>query len=153
MKLILIPSTLLLYASITNADTVSEVRQTIIDGHTLTVQTKRTEPSSYSKFGALEFWSNGGLLERVPPGGGEASEYVVFTVVPKHIEVIPLVEGEAAVAHYYLEGFEQYVGSESVSDYKTRCTQAFIKEDGKWKIRSTHWSPIIGGEGAKRSPN
>ena len=64
---------------------------------------------------------------------------------------LALVEGKAAVAHYYLEGFEQYAGSEEISNYKIRCTQAFVKEDGMWKIRSTHWSPISGGEGAMRS--
>jgi hypothetical protein len=133
-----------------NADTVTEVRQTIIDTNDRAIQMKKTDPRAYSKLGALEFWSNGGLLERVPPKGGKSASFVVYTVVPKQIEVIPLVEGEAAIAHYSLEGLEQYEGSETVSNYKTRCTQAFIKEDGQWKIRSSHWSPIKGGEGAYR---
>ena len=71
-----------------HADTESEVREAIIDAHNRTIETMRTEPSAYSNLGALEFWSNGGLLERVPPGGGEPSEYVIFTVVPKHVEVL-----------------------------------------------------------------
>jgi hypothetical protein len=135
---------------VANADTVTEVRQTIIDTNNRAIQTKRTDPSAYSKLGALEFWSNGGLLERKPPGGGESLAFVIYTVVPTHIEVIPVVEGKAAIAHYYLEGLEQYAGSDKVSNYKTRATQAFVKEDGQWKIRSSHWSPIKGGEGAYR---
>ena len=33
-------------------------------------------------------------------------------------------------------------GAPAVSHYMTRGTQVFVKEDGEWKVRSSHYSPI-----------
>jgi hypothetical protein len=132
------------------SDTEKEVMQTIIEGSEYTNKNLKGRPDDYSKEGALEFWSNGGLLEEIAPTG-RPEEFEAFNVQPKHIRVITLVEGQAAVAHYYSEGMLKPNGSPAVSHYLTRVTQVYVKEDGKWKIRSSHWSPITGGGGTTQA--
>ena len=64
----------------------------------------------YSAKGALEFWSSGGLLHTVSPGG-RPEKYDYMNIDFKHIEVVVLVPKKAAVAMYYSEGSmkpEQY---------------------------------------------
>jgi hypothetical protein len=34
-----------------------------------------------------------------------------------------------------------------VTDYLTRVTQILVMEDGRWKVRSSHFSPLMGGSG------
>ena len=152
-KSVIIVANLLLLSSMSFADskTESEIRRVVFEINNNTILTKRTDPSVYSKLGALEFWSSGGLLQQVPPGGGDTAEFEIYTIVPKHIEVTTLVDGKAAIVHYYLEGSEQYIGDLAATNYLTRCTQAFVKEDGEWKIRSSHWSRIVGGVGTTRT--
>jgi len=55
------------------------------------------------------------------------------------------------VAHYYQEAVMQPQGSAKVPDYRTRVTQVFVKEDGEWKIRAAHWSPLVGGAGTSQT--
>jgi hypothetical protein len=152
------PAMLLVVAGLTTSSGVSyaqtqteqEVTQTIIEGYEYSRANLMTRTQDYSRHGALEFWSSGGLLQEVPPGGG-AGEWDVFNIQPKHIEVITLVEGQAAVAHYYLEGSMKPKGSPAVDRYLVRVTDAYVKEDGAWKIRSAHYSPIIGGSGTSQT--
>jgi len=30
-------------------------------------------------------------------------------------------------------------------------TQVYVKENGKWKVRAAHWSPIAGGSGTNQN--
>ena len=62
-----------------------------------------------------------------------------------------LVEGKAAVAMFYSEGAMQPEGSDLVPHYLTRATQVFVKEDGKWKTRASHWSALQGGSGTSQT--
>ena len=39
----------------------------------------------------------------------------------------------------------------AISHYMTRVTQAYVKENGEWKVRASHWSPILGGTGTNQS--
>ena len=57
------------------------------------------------------------------------------------------VDKSTAVAMYYAEGNVQHKGSEHNSNYLTRVMQVFVKEEGGWKIRAAHWSPLTGGKG------
>ena len=100
----------------------------------------------YSEQGALEFWSSGGLVHVVPP----TVEFDQINIQSKHIQVLVLVEGQAAVAQYYDEGTMTPKGSAPVPDYITRVTQVYVKENGQWKIRSSHWSPLQGGAGTSQ---
>ena len=104
----------------------------------------------YSAKGALEFWSSGGLLHTVSPGG-RPEKYDYMNIDFKHIEVVVLVPKKAAVAMYYSEGSMKPENAPAVSHYLTRVTQVFVKEGGKWKIRASHWSPVTGGSGTSQS--
>ena len=131
------------------ATVVDEVTQAILEGSAKTRATLVSDSSDYSHEGALEFWSSGGLLQKV--GHSDRDEtYDSFTCVPKHIEVIALGK-DIAVAHYYSEGSMKPKGSPAVPHYMTRASQVFVKEDGAWKVRSSHWSPISGGGGTSQS--
>ena len=81
------------------------------------------------------------------PGDPSAATYESFTLTPKHVEVITLEEGKSAVAMYYSEGSFQETGGAPVAHYMTRVTEAYVKEDGKWKVRAAHYSPIAAGSG------
>jgi hypothetical protein len=39
----------------------------------------------------------------------------------------------------------------AVSHYMTRVSEVYVKEDGEWKLRSAHWSPVTGGSGTSQS--
>ena len=132
------------------SDTAAEVKRAILENFKYSNANKRSVPDSYSREGALEFWSSGGMLHEVTPGG-RPERYEVLSLSAKHVRVIPLVEGQAAVAHYYSEGTLKPQGYPAVSHYLTRVTQVFVKEDGKWKIRSSHWSPLQGGAGTSQT--
>ena len=106
--------------------------------------------AEYSKNGALEFWSSGGLMHEVS-SSGRLGSYDNINISSKHIEVIVLVPGKAAVAMYYTEGSMKPKGAPQVSHYMTRVTQALVKEGDGWKIRASHWSPLTGGSGTTQS--
>lgn len=96
--------------------------------------------------GSLEFWSSGGLLHLV------SSEEVMprfedRNLVPKHIEVVSLVPGEAVVAMFYEEGTAVVAGSPAIDHFLTRVTEVFVKQDGEWRLRAAHASPMGGGRG------
>jgi hypothetical protein len=151
-KAILLVAGLSLCSGIAQAqsDTVKEVTQTIIESNAYTNKNLTTRSDEYSSKGALEFWSSGGLLQEVPASGRPESFDAIHTTA-KNIQVITLVEGQAAVAHYYSEGSLKPKGAPAVAHYLTRVTQVFVKEDGKWKIRSSHWSAIAGGSGTTQT--
>jgi len=130
-------------------ETEQEVKQTIIDGYEYVNTNLVSRAQDYSRHGALEFWSSGGLSNEIP--SGDVEEYDAFNIQPKHIKVITLVEGQAAVAHYYAEGSMKPKGSSAVDNYLVRATQVYVKEDGAWKIRSSHYSAIIGGLGTSQT--
>ena len=132
------------------SDTEKEVTQTILDSNAYTNKNLKGQADEYSSKGALEFWSSGGLLQEIAPGG-RPEEFDAVNITPKHIRVITLVEGQVAVAHYYAEGSLKPKGAAAVSHYMTRVTQTYVKEAGKWKIRSSHWSAISGGSGTSQA--
>ena len=99
-----------------------------------------------SKKGSLDFFSSGGLLQESSP---ETKNQIFesFSVKPKHVHCISLVAGSAVAAMFYVEGSEQLKGQALVPNKLCRVTEVFVKEDGAWKRRVAHWSPIIGGQG------
>jgi hypothetical protein len=133
------------------SETEQEVKQTILEEIEYFNKNLTGRPDDYSQHGALEFWSSGGLLQEIAPGAIAGGPWEVFNIQAKHIKVIALVEGQAAVAHYYWEGSMKPKGSPAVNNYLTRATQVFVKEDGKWRIRSSHWSAVAGGSGTTQT--
>ena len=131
------------------AGDVEEIKKQIMDNNKYFKKNKRGA-NEYSKLGALEFWSSGGLMQKVESNvRPELYDYANLDI--KHIEVIVLVPNKAAVAMYYSEGSLKPKNSAAVGDYLTRVTRAYIKEDGQWKVRASHWSPIQGGSGTSQT--
>ena len=132
------------------SETEKEVKQTILESSEYINKNLKGRSDDYSQHGALEFWSSGGLLQEIAPTG-RPGEFEAVNIQTKHIKVITLVEGQAAVAHFYSEGSFKHKGSPAVNHYVTRVTQVFVKEEGKWKVRSAHWSPVTGGSGTTQT--
>lgn len=132
------------------ADTAEEVKAEIINSTAAVKKNLKDQTGTISEQGSLQFWSSGGLLHKVP-AGLPPSEYEHFSLTPKHIKVVTIEEGKSAVAMYYSEGSFQQKGGEAVPHYMTRITEVYVKEDGKWKIRAAHYSPILSGSGTNQT--
>ena len=142
--------TLSALSSTVMADTASEVRQVVLDQIAHMNQELNQDPMRLSKDGSIEFFSSGGLLTYLDRTSG-GNTFEMFEGSIKHIEVVVLVEGQAAVAHFYQEAMMQPTGLPVVPNYRTRVTQVFVKEEGDWKIRAAHWSPLMGGAGTSQT--
>tara|TARA_B100001765_G_C19389829_1_gene287377 strand:+ start:331 stop:753 length:423 start_codon:yes stop_codon:yes gene_type:complete len=135
--------------SMVSAGDVEDIKKQIMDNNEYFRKNKRGA-DEYSNLGALEFWSSGGLMQKVESNvRPELYDYVNLDV--KHIEVIVLVPKKAAVAMYYSEGSMKPKNSAAVGHYLTRVTRAYVKEDGQWKVRASHWSPVMGGSGTSQT--
>ena len=135
---------------VASADTADEVRAMIIGDNADVRKNLSADSEGISKHGSLEFWSSGGLMQHVSADAPSAT-WKHYALTPKHIKVITLVEGQAAVAMYYSEGSFQETGQESVPHYMTRVTDVYVKEKGKWKVRAAHYSPIAAGQGTQQT--
>lgn len=142
--------TLCVLSSTVMADTATEVRQVILDDLAHMNQELNQDPMRLSKDGSKEFFSSGGLLNHLDRTSG-GNTFEMFEGSIKHIEVVVLVEGQAAVAHFYQEAMMKPTGLPAVPNYRTRVTQIFVKEEGGWKIRAAHWSPLMGGAGTSQT--
>ena len=142
--------TLSVLSSTVMADTASEVRQVVLDQVAHMNQELTQDPMRLSKDGSIEFFSSGGLLTYLDRTSG-GNTFEMFEGSIKHIEVVVLVEDQAAVAHFYQEAMMQPTGLPAVPNYRTRVTQVFVKEEGDWKIRAAHWSPLMGGAGTSQT--
>ena len=142
--------TLCVMSSTVMADTATEIREVILEHIALMNQELNQDPMRLSKDGSTEFFSSGGLLTYLDRTSG-GNTFEMFQGSIKHIEVMVLVEGQAAVAHFYQEAVMQPTGLPAVPNYRARVTQVFVKEDGDWKIRAAHWSPLMGGAGTSQT--
>ena len=135
--------------SMVSAGDVEDIKNQIMKNNEYFTTNKRGA-DEYSKEGALEFWSSGGLMQKVE-STERPEEYDIANIEPKHIEVIVLVPKKAAVAMYYSEGSLKPKNSAAVGHYLTRVTRAYVKEDGQWRVRASHWSPVMGGSGTSQT--
>jgi hypothetical protein len=123
-----------------------EIRQAIWDSYNYSKENLADPVGTYSADGAREFWSSGGLVQNVP-ADAPRNEYDAFSLTPKHIRIMMLADDQVGVAHFYAEGAFKVKGQPAVTDYMTRVTQVFVNEGGQWKVRASHFSPIVGGSG------
>lgn len=130
--------------------TAEEVMAAIMADNEYTRANLMDREGGVSADGALQFWSSGGLMQMVP-ADAPVSEYDVFSITPKHVKVITLVEGQAAVAMFYSEGSMKLKGGPAVDHYMTRAMQVWVKEGGEWVVRAAHWSPIAAGAGTRQT--
>ena len=103
-----------------------------------------------SEEGYYAFNSTGGLMVYDKNPNIRKNEWDAVSLTAKHIKVVSLVPGEAAVAMYYSEGSMTPKGSAAVPHYMTRVTEVFIKEKGKWVMKTAHYSPISSGSGTSQ---
>lgn len=96
----------------------------------------------HSKHGQIEFQSHGGLMDKVMPHPVRI-QYEYFHVDVKHIEAVSLAPGVVG-AMYYSTGSCKVTNGPTLSNLGIRATEIFVKEDGKWKGRIGHWSPLNG---------
>ena len=130
------------------ADVVDEVTEAIVSSNEFVRANLRDQEGGLSQEGMLSFWSSGGLLQRVP-ADAEPADYDAYNLSVKHLEVVPLGD-DAAVAMYYGEGSFTPKGSDPVSHYMTRITEVYVREDGEWVMRASHYSPIASGSGTNQ---
>ncbi len=55
------------------------------------------------------------------------------------------------MAQYYSEGSMHLDGQDPLPNYFTRVTQVYVKENGEWKVRAAHYSPVVGGTGTNQT--
>ena len=130
--------------------TAAEVAAKIEWIYAQTRENNASPPDQIASEGSLEFWSNGGLLNHARPGVAPRA-WESFNLHPKHVEIVTLVEGQVALAVYYLEGSMQPAGYPPVAHYLTRVSEVYVNQEGDWKRRAAHWSPITGGGGTSQS--
>lgn len=145
LSLRLILALLILTPVAAAADFEADVRAAVIAAYSLRGDDLVDAREGISSEGALQFWSSGGLMLVSRPDDPPI-EYESFNVQPKHIKVIKLSDDAAAVL-YYAEGSMQPKGRAVVSRYLTRVMEVYVLEDGEWKARAGHWSPLQGGGG------
>ena len=121
-----------------------KVKQLILDNNAYTLKNLEDKPKTLSENGSFAFWSSGGLLQSMEQN--TKREFDTYNLHPKHIKVIE-INASTAVALYYVEGNVQHKGSVNNANYLTRVMQVYVKEEGGWKIRAAHWSPLTGGKG------
>ena len=132
-------------ADITETEVEKEVKQLILDDNAYALKNLEDKAKMISKNGSLEFWSSGGLLQSLRQNE-KVRKFDTFNLHPKHIKVIE-INATTAVALYYVEGNYQQKESGNNANYLTRVMQVYVKEEGGWKIRAAHWSPLTGGKG------
>mgnify|MGYP002525609484 FL=1 len=132
-------------ADIAETEVEKEVKQLILDDNAYVLKNLEDKAKTISKNGSLEFWSSGGLLHSLQQNV-KVREFDAYNLHQKHIKVIE-INATTAVALYYVEGNYQEKESENNANYLTRAMLVYVKEEGGWKIRAAHWSPLTGGKG------
>ena len=126
-----------------------EIRASIIKNNEETKKNLKLSKSQNSAKGSHDFWSSGGLLVDLSPEF--TYEFDSYNLTPKHITIISLVPGKAAVAAYYNEGSFKPKNSAKVDHYLCRVSVVFVNENGQWKARHSHFSPVQGGSGTTQT--
>ena len=121
------------------------VKQLILKRNAYVTENLKDMPGLISSKGALEFWSSGGFLKRVP-AQPPIAQYDFFNITLHYVEVIELSE-TSAVALYYAEGSLKVKDGPAIPRFMARATEIYVKEGENWLIRSTHWSTVSNGQG------
>ena len=151
MKKLMLP-VVLLFVSInlfaqSAAKDVQEITNMILEQQKVT-NTTQIDARNFAEQGNYSFNSTGGLLNYNPRPKGNKFDGV--NLQAKHIQIVSLVPGKAAIAMYYNEGSIQPKGYGAVAHYLTRTSETFVNENGKWVMVTGHYSPITGGQGTSQ---
>jgi len=96
-----------------------------------------------SKSGTLDTNSDGSfhksLTMQTIQGWAKSSDAITQYFYPEATQI----SDDVVYVRFYSEGM---VGSDGkMSDYRTRVTMNWVKEDGKWVVKSAHYSPASYG--------
>lgn len=116
------------------------------------VSNKKVNSSTIFTKGVWQARSDGGLWDFLTPDEVEtlindSPNNLRFR--PYHVEVGIIGQNkDVAYANYYLVGTITGPNRKVIaSNYRTRASDIFIKENGKWVTVSMHYSPLHGGMG------
>ncbi len=128
-------------------DLIEQIKQNWVNTSNRTVDTPTVHPNgtwrASSEGGLWEFQT---LKEAQSQAGANKN---TLNARPHHIEVTIVGKNkDVTYANYYLVGkITGPDGKVIVENYRTRASQAFVKENGKWKSIGEHFSPLYGGSG------
>ncbi len=128
-------------------DLIKQIKQNWVN-----YSNKTVDISTFHPDGTWQATSQGGLWALRSPE--EAKSLIedspnTLNFRPHHIEVTIVGKNkDVAYTNYYAVGkITGPDGKVIVENYRTRASQAFVKENGKWKSIGEHFSPLYGGSG------
>lgn len=108
-----------------------------------------TQYNLSSKHGVLGANSNGTFFTAPERGTVEGLKEGLSNIKKSDVSVrypeAHKIADDVILARYYLEGQIEFADGARVADYRTRVTQVWVREDGEWKYRSWHFSPLHQG--------
>jgi hypothetical protein len=128
-------------------DLIKQIKQGWVNTSNKTVDMSTRHPDG--------FWratSEGGLWEfqtlKEEQSQAETNKNT-FNMTPHHIEVTLLGKNKdvAYTNHYAVGKITGPDGKVIVENYRTRVSETYVKENGKWKVIGNHYSPLYGGSG------
>ena len=128
-------------------DLIEQIEQNWIDNSNKTV-----DMSTFHPDGSWQASSEGGLWDLQTPKEVQSQtqrDKNTLNARPHHIEVtIVGKKKDVAYTNYYLVGKITGPGGKVIAEnYRTRASQTFVKENGKWKSIGNHYSTLYGGSG------
>ena len=128
-------------------DLIKQIKQNWVN-----YSNKTVDISTFHPDGTWQATSQGGLWALRSPE--EAKSLIedspnTFNFRPHHIEVTIVGKNkDVAYTNYYLVGkITGPDGKVIVENYRTRASETYVKENGKWKVIGNHYSPLYGGSG------
>jgi len=128
-------------------DLIKQIKQNWVN-----YSNKTVDISTFHPDGTWQATSQGGLWALQSPE--EAKTQIedspnTLNFRPHHIEVTIVGKNkDVAYTNYYLVGkITGPDGKVIVENYRTRASETYVKENGKWKVIGEHYSPLYGGSG------
>ncbi len=128
-------------------DLIKQIKQNWVN-----YSNKTVDISTFHPDGTWQATSQGGLWALQSPE--EAKSQIedspnTLNFRPHHIEVTIVGKNkDVAYTNYYLVGkITGPDGKVIVENYRTRASETYVKENGKWKVIGEHYSPLYGGSG------
>ena len=108
-----------------------------------------TQHGLMSRMGVMGANSNGTFFVDAEPQSVEEMEEDLGNIetsdvqvrYPEAFQLAPTV----ILTRYYLEGPIEFANGTRQPNYRTRVTHIWVQEDGGWKTRSWHFSPLHNG--------
>ena len=128
-------------------DLIKQIKQDWVNN-----SNKTTDMSTVHPDGVWNASSEGGLWDFQTPKEVQSQAETnknTLDARPHHIEVIIVGKNkDVAYTNYYAVGkITGPDGKVIAENYRTRASQTFVKENGKWESIGNHYSTLYGGSG------